>query len=75
MTWLLIPALILLAAATGLVVRAILRDRQERLELEASRQSLVAYHARRAAEIRAALGELGDDADKLFPPARNGGVR
>jgi hypothetical protein len=35
------------------------------------RQLMLAYHAKRAREIRAALDAMGDDAQHLFPPSRN----
>jgi hypothetical protein len=37
----------------------------------ADRQFMLAYHARRSREIRAALDELGDDAQHVFPPSTN----
>lgn len=77
MTWqLLLAGLVVLAAATALVIRAILRGRSDLRELreleQADRLSLLAYHARRSQQIRAQIDAMGDEAEHLFPPARNG---
>ena len=74
MTILLAAALLALAAATALVVRAIVRDRRQINRWNAEREtaeSMLVYHARRSQEIRAGIDELGDDAQHLFPAARN----
>ena len=74
MTWLAVT-LPVAAALTFLALRAILHDRHQIQAWRAERETaeaLIAYHARRSQEIRQAIDELGDDAQYLFPPARNG---
>lgn len=51
--------------------RRLLRPPPVRRPVLTDRQFMLAYHARRAREIRAALDELGDDAQHVFPPSTN----
>lgn len=62
----------------ALVIAAVVlyrHDRAERQRDERNARAFALYHARRAREIGDAIREMGDEAEHLFPPARNGGTR